>query len=132
MEPTRDVFIAAMTTFVDRLAHNEAIPVPQMLKLAPLTMSFGGDDASAQLHSAVAALEVPFTAKIRTSSSGGVYLHLDGDVGGIPIRLTAPAEQVCERVVTGSYQAGGQTHERVLWVVPDSLIPSGNETANDD
>jgi hypothetical protein len=118
---TREQFIDSMSTLLARLA-NDDIPVPQIYSWGALTMQIDGDDARARLGRAVKLLGCPFTASIQ-----GTSLYLRGDFGGIPIRLAATLEDVCDRTVVGYYRVGGEDLDVVRWIVPDTVIPGGAE-----
>jgi hypothetical protein len=101
----RAAHVAALKKVIAIAARYMEIPLPE-ISTYPGTdnvhWSLWGNSAARQMAVLEEALDCELTPAARQASSGRDYYELKGTLGGLAVTVSAPAELVAERKVTGT------------------------------
>ena len=107
--PDRAAVIAAWRAVLDAIEPHESLPLPVFGSNQAIFHLYG-EVAPGEMAALEAALPCEFTASASVDAAHP-WFRLTGEIGGVRVIITAPAEAVAERKVTG------QTVEDVVkWV----------------
>ncbi|WP_157251070.1 hypothetical protein [Nonomuraea typhae] len=77
----------------------------------------------AKMAALTAVLDDPI---VKIEESNTTWLEVRGSLAGLRICLAGPADELCERRVSGVHKASdGSLHEITEWVIPAALIRAG-------
>lgn len=118
-ESTRVQYIHGLRLLANLLADHDDVPLPFDGTHLTLNIFPSGEVALGAARALVVAMDSP-----KVAIEGNEKLAITGRVGGVRVRMIAPAADVCEYRVTGVHKASdGSVHEVKEWAIPASLQP---------
>lgn len=99
----RERYIDGLRVLATALELNPELDLPVGGSVLPLSFNFWGDDARERL--AAARRSIPCEWRKQVTEEGDkypAYFHLNGQLGGLKLQLSAYRNKVCERRVVGT------------------------------
>lgn len=116
----RAAYIRGLHKLADLLAEHDEITLPN--GFGKHARIYAYEEPLAQARALIAAMQPSPTVEIDHSNID--WLTISGRLDGLPVTLLTPADQVCERQITGVHRASdGSVHEVTEWVIPAELRP---------
>lgn len=117
----RAAYIRGLHRLADLFAEHDEITLPYGRGDTDI-MIYAHEDPLAQARALIAAMQPPPTVEIDHSNI--VWLTISGRLAGLRVTMRTPADQVCERQITGVHRASdGSLHEVTEWAIPAELQP---------
>jgi hypothetical protein len=106
MSGDRADYIRGLRNLADVLEQNDDLPLPHQGSVASMTFYYlSSPDPVSRMIAAMQAIPCGFTSEIVTSEDNSrAYLHLDGELHGVMIKLTAFLKDTCAQDEDGTWR----------------------------